>query len=238
MEKKILYVPETINLSEGLTEYQLMQILDENNFTTTDEDVDLLVEAIETGKVLLETRVTDKLAGLDKEPDEDSSEITKDNKTGETRERSRTTYTDTAPGPASLDTPSSSIRTYEDNDSGEMKANVYIYPKYKGSKGIGGGGEASNKSSRMKIDSHYGKMELKVEDEYAKVPEERKGEARKALKRKAAKRAMKAYSDSADEEVRKTRYNKLVEKHGKEKADKLIAFEEKKKTKPALARKQ
>ena len=58
-ESLVLYVPENINLDEGLTEYQLMQILDENNCTTNDEDVDLLIEAIETGKVLLETRVTE-----------------------------------------------------------------------------------------------------------------------------------------------------------------------------------
>ena len=54
--------PETglrVALADSYTEYELMQILDENGFTTTDEDVALLREAIETGKVLLETRVTE-----------------------------------------------------------------------------------------------------------------------------------------------------------------------------------
>ena len=58
-ESLVLYVPEDINLNEDLNEYQLMQILDENNCSTNDEDVVLLREAIETGKVLLETKVTE-----------------------------------------------------------------------------------------------------------------------------------------------------------------------------------
>jgi NAD-dependent SIR2 family protein deacetylase len=90
----------------------------------------------------------------------------------------------------------------------------------------------------MRIKDHHGEPELEVEDEYAKVPEEHKDEARKALKRKAAKRAMKNYNDNIDWLERQARYNRLVEKHGKEKTDKLMAFEEKKKAKPKLARKQ
>ncbi len=55
-ESLTLYVPDYINLDEDLNEYQLMQILDENGYTTTDEDVDLLIESIENGTVVLEIK--------------------------------------------------------------------------------------------------------------------------------------------------------------------------------------
>ena len=54
-ESDVLYIPDYIPLDEELSEYQIMQILDENGFEVTDEDVDLLTEAIENGEIILES---------------------------------------------------------------------------------------------------------------------------------------------------------------------------------------
>lgn len=43
----------TVKTEELYTEYELMQILDENGFTTTDEDVALLRESLENGSVII-----------------------------------------------------------------------------------------------------------------------------------------------------------------------------------------